>query len=535
MKFFWKVFFSTILIAAITFSFGSYYLIDAQFRAALDREIASAYEENDILRYTFTANKQFREIIAAMNPGEGQNQAANQRELLRQTARSVTINTSKGAMPFRLSDSSLEEIYVSGDPGLDNSMLRRLPANTRGYELVIAKGGYYLHAASPLTLQGELLYLENFRDVSFLFENRADRYQDFSRLMLAMILISGAVIYVITQWLTKPLRRLSRATKRLAGGDFSQRLAVQGSDEISMLAQDYNAMADRLEEMVEELKENSRRQEDFIGSFAHELKTPLTSIIGYADMLRSKKLDQEQVVLSANYIFREGKRLEALSMKLLELIVLGRQDFPLKAVNSQAFFASIQAVMLPALAREGIRFAVRAEAATLRIEPDLMKTVCLNLLDNARKSLDGRGGNILFNGVAAAEGYWVRVEDDGKGIAPEELDRVTEAFYMVDKSRARAQGGAGLGLAICSEILGLHHSRLMFESELGRGTRVSFLLPWEREAKEGEAPADSARDGAADREALASEEAAEEIRERAQGKEAEKTASADPAAGEEAI
>ena len=68
-------------------------------------------------------------------------------------------NTSKGAMPFRLSDSSLEEIYVSGDPGLDNSMLRRLPANTRGYELVIAKGGYYLHAASPLTLQGELLYL----------------------------------------------------------------------------------------------------------------------------------------------------------------------------------------------------------------------------------------------------------------------------------------------------------------------------------------------------------------------------------------
>ena len=92
-------------------------------------------------------------------------------------------------------------------------------------------------------------------------------------------------------------------------------------------------MADRLEEMVEELKENSRRQEDFIGSFAHELKTPLTSIIGYADMLRSKKLDQEQVVLSANYIFREGKRLEALSMKLLELIVLGRQDFPLKAVN----------------------------------------------------------------------------------------------------------------------------------------------------------------------------------------------------------
>ncbi len=496
MKFFWKVFFSTILIAAATFSFGSYYLIDAQFRTALDREIASAYEENDILCYTFTANKQFQEIISAyqdninqffnLNPGEktitseqARGLADDQRELLRQTARSVTINTSRGTVPFRLSDSSLETIYLSSDLDIDNSMLRKLPPNARGYRLVMAGGSYYLHAASPLLVQGERLYLENFRDVGFLFENRSDRYQDFSRLMIAMILISGGVIFAITQWLTKPLRRLSRATKRLADGDFGQRLAVQGSDEISMLARDYNAMADRLEAMVEELKDTSRRQEDFIGSFAHELKTPLTSIIGYADMLRSKKLDQEQVVLSANYIFREGKRLEALSMKLLDLIVLGRQDFPLKTVNARSFFAAIQGLMLPALVKEGIRFTVKADQAPLQIEPDLLKTVCLNLLDNARKSLDGQGGHILFTGMLTREGYRIQVEDDGKGMEKEEIGRITEAFYMVDKSRARAQGGAGLGLAICAEILRLHNTRLEFDSRQGLGTRVSFLLPGE--------------------------------------------------------
>ena len=488
MKFFWKIFFSTILIAAVTFSFGSYYLIDSQFRSALKREIESLYEENEILSYTFTANKQFQEIIAAMNPESGTAADQDERALLGQAARAVSVNTGRGALLFRLSDKAFEAIYSSGEIPLDQGLLRQLPLHSRGCRLELTEGSYYLQAARPLNLAGEQLYLENFRDVSFLFSSRSESYRDFSRLMIVMILSGAAVTYGVTQWLMRPLKRLSRATKRLAGGDFSQRLAVQGSDEISLLAGDYNRMADRLEELVKKLKENARRQEDFVASFAHELKTPLTSIIGYADMLRSKKLGPEQVVLSANYIFREGKRLEALSMKLLELIVLGRQDFPLKEVQARSFFASIQGLMLPALVQENIGFTVEAEEAVLQIEPDLLKTVCLNRLDNARKALEGRGGRIFFGGRRQEEGYLIWVEDNGKGIEEGQLARITEAFYMVDKSRARAQGGAGLGLAICQEILNLHKSRLEFASVPGEGTRAAFFLPPEyvTEAKEEE-------------------------------------------------
>lgn len=115
------------------------------------------------------------------------------------------------------------------------------------------------------------------------------------------------------------------------------------------------------------------------------------------------------------------------------------------------------------------------------MEPDLMESVLLNLLDNARKAV-GPGGHILLEGSAVPEGYCIRVSDDGHGISPEDLGRITEPFYMVDKSRARAQGGAGLGLTVCQRIVALHGGTLEFESEPGRGTRVSVLVRGEASA-----------------------------------------------------
>ena len=115
------------------------------------------------------------------------------------------------------------------------------------------------------------------------------------------------------------------------------------------------------------------------------------------------------------------------------------------------------------------------QPAEALMEPDLMETVCLNLLDNARKAMED-GGDILLEGLCEENCPVIRVTDSGKGIPEEELDRVTEAFYMVDKSRARRQGGAGLGLALCRRIVDLHGGALELESRPGQGTRVTVRL-----------------------------------------------------------
>lgn len=462
MKLLWKLFCGTVLITALACSAGGYLLIDNQFRGALNREVSSLYEENDLLRYTLAQELSFHPDYA--------------RSELAKAAGGIRISTSRGTVAFRLSGEDGETLGGRDSLPVESSALTgRLPEGQRGWTMeTLGDGRTYLHAASPLALEDGILYLENCREISDLFTSRDEQYRSFFALLLLLTGAVGVLSLALTAVLLRPLDRLSAATRRMAAGELSQRVAVDREDELGRLSADFNRMAQRLEEQVTELKAAKRRQEDFMGSFAHESKTPLTSIIGYADLLRSRELTEEQIRESAGYIFGEGRRLESLSRKLMDLIVLERQDFPLRKVPMDAFLHQAAGSMRPVLERAGIRLDLRAEAAEIPIEPDLMKSVCFNLLDNARKAMEG--GAILLEGIREEGGYRIQVTDQGKGIPPEELDRVTEAFYMVDKSRSRAQGGAGLGLALCRRIVELHGGALQIESTLGQGTRVTVRL-----------------------------------------------------------
>ncbi len=239
--------------------------------------------------------------------------------------------------------------------------------------------------------------------------------------------------------------------------------------------------AELTEEMAN-LAEAAERREEFIASFAHELKTPLTAIIGYADMLRSREMTPKNRFTAAGYIFSEGKRLEALSLKLMELIVSGKQGVERRRFDAPYFIREVAAVTVPSLAADGMTLDMRWEPGEVWIEPDLFKTLMINLIDNARKA-SRRGQTVEFFGKRTEEGYAFYVRDRGRGMKQEDLSRITEPFYMIDKSRSRAQNGAGLGLALCQRIAELHDTALEFESEPGKGTTVRVAL---REVAEGE-------------------------------------------------
>ncbi len=230
-----------------------------------------------------------------------------------------------------------------------------------------------------------------------------------------------------------------------------------------------------LESAISNLEDVANRREEFIASFAHELKTPLTAIIGYADMLRSKEMTPKSRFTAAGYIFSEGKRLEALSLKLMDIIVAGKQGFELKQYEVGYFIRSIAAVTVPSLSNDGITLDMRWEPGEIKVEPDLFKTLMINLVDNARKASKKNDIIELF-GKAEKDGYSLYVRDHGRGMKKEELSKITEPFYMIDKSRSRAQNGAGLGLALCQRIAELHSTTLEYESEPGKGTTVRIFL-----------------------------------------------------------
>lgn len=389
-------------------------------------------------------------------------------------ADSVTASVGIDGMAFRLTDEAGQQIAGNRLPA-ESDLLRSLGENRSGWEVLPSGDSLYLHAASPLRLEDGLVYLETWRDVDDVFQARQEQYHVFFYLMLFLILAVGLLALAVSAWLSQPLKRLSEATKKVAAGELSERVQVTSDDEIGQLSADFNIMAEQMERQVRELTDAARRQEDFLHSFAHETKTPLTSIIGYAELLRSRPGQPELVREGAAYIYQEGRRLESLSRKLMDMVVLDREGIALRAVEMPAFLERMAGTLRPALEQKGIRLEFAAEPGTVNMDPDLMESVCLNLLDNARKAV-AEQGVIQLKGITEDPGYCIQVTDNGRGIPAEDLGRLTEAFYMVDKSRSRAEGGAGLGLAICQRIVALHGGTMEFESTPGQGTCVRVHL-----------------------------------------------------------
>lgn len=472
MKFFWKLYFSIMAITLTCFSFGGYMLIQTGFNNSFDREIDSAYQENDILVNSLSLE------LSPVWQGDGVDAFVDVNEkyqYLQKIVANIKFETFRGSMSFCVRSEDGKLIYQNGGFSDDPEIVNEITQNERGYIINNKDNKYSLRCIRVFTFAGTDLYIENMRDVSELFINRGVQFQTLFYYTLILSLASGILIFIVTRWLVKPIKRLSQATKAVASGTTIEPVVVHSNDEIGQLTKDFNTMTVRLATTMKELQEAVERQQIFVGNFAHELKTPLTSIIGYGDMLRSKRLDEEKVISYSNLIVEEGKRLELMSMKLLELIVLKKRDFKMYLISAELFLQGVVDTVSLMMKDSGIDFVVEIEQGQLYVEPDLMKTVCLNLLDNARKAVS-QNGKIILKGRALCNGYEISICDNGQGIATEELDKIKEAFYMVDKSRSRSAGGVGLGLAICEQIVQLHHTTIQIESTLGAGTTVKVVL-----------------------------------------------------------
>ena len=343
---------------------------------------------------------------------------------------------------------------------------------------------YYLQLCSSMDINTENLDISQMDivyDITSVYAARAQEQNTF-RLLLIVIFVVGSITSMIAaSLLTKPLEKLSSLAQHISHGDYSARLHIHSGDEIEALANDFNNMADTIEDNISELHFSMEKQEQFMGSFAHELKTPMTSIIGYADLLRSQNMSEDETNEAANYIFSEGKRLESLSLKLLDLLVVKNQETILTPTDPALAVRNVINVMKPELAKEHITLKSSCRKGCCMMDIDLFQSLIINIIDNARKAIDDNG-LIHVAGTVRDDNYVIIIKDNGRGMPPEEITRISEAFYRIDKSRSRAQGGAGLGLAICSKIAEIHQAKIKYKSAVGRGTVVTITLPNIKEA-----------------------------------------------------
>ena len=243
-------------------------------------------------------------------------------------------------------------------------------------------------------------------------------------------------------------------------------------DELENVSQSFDKMADAVQEKIADLQVDVQRREDFMGAFAHELKTPMTSIIGYADMLRTLQIDPAEQHEAAGAIYHESRRLEALSYKLLSLLSLSDERLELAPVDLTDLWPRLRMAcpQVPLLTPQG--------GAVVHGDADLLLGLLCGLVQTAAKaSPAGMPVTVLL--ADAGDTVALTVQDHGCGIPADKLARVTEPFYMVDKSRARKQGGSGMGLALCQRIAAVHGGTLQISSQVGVGTAVTVTLPKE--------------------------------------------------------
>ena len=337
-------------------------------------------------------------------------------------------------------------------------------------------GNPFILTASSLSVGNSVYHLLSARNLAPVYRVRNQQRTLFSRIYLILVILSAILSFLVATMLTRSLRMLGKASREIASGNLGYRSGIRSEDEIGDLSRDFDRMADQVEENMLRMKEEADRKERFMGAFTHELKTPMTSIIGYADLLRSQELSAEDQADALNYIFSEGKRLENMSLKLLDLFVADKTEVKYAAVSPKKLLADVTEHLRPVFAGAGITIDLMAGEGEAMLEPDLIRTLMINLLDNARKAMPD-GGMIRVTAFHEGAEWHFAVTDSGKGMAPEEIGHITEAFYRVDKARARQEGSAGLGLALCDKIVKLHRGTLSFESEIGKGTAVHVRIP----------------------------------------------------------
>ena len=328
-----------------------------------------------------------------------------------------------------------------------------------------------------ILITGSNVNVRNERYAVYVVEDITGVYESITRMVWRFALIGGVgillgfvLIGLLVRRSMQPLAVLKTAAGRIAAGGYGERATVLSKDEVGALANDFNRMAEAVENHIGDLTETAERQRLFISGVTHEFKTPLTTVILNADTLQNAYMDEEERQTALSYIERQCKWLERMTQKLLKLITL-KQDIELKPSSVPQLFERVEESMAETLRQRDTRLISECKLNTLSMDADLMQSVLINLVDNASKA-SAPGQAVTMRAYDDV----IEVSDNGIGIQESELARITEPFYVVDKSRSKKLGGSGLGLALVKEIISAHGAELMIESSVGIGTtiRVQF-------------------------------------------------------------
>lgn len=307
-----------------------------------------------------------------------------------------------------------------------------------------------------------------------------------SFLAIAMIVILILTSAIITMWVNndiyRPIKELSYAMQRIAGGDFDYRLSGAGESEIGQLYGNYEQMRLQLKENAEEKFENEKKSKELVSNISHDLKTPITSIKGYVEGIMDGVADTpEKMDKYIKTIYNKANDMDVLINELTTYSGIDSNKIPyhFHILNISDYFSDcIEEVGLD-LEQKNIHLnytnLVSADTCIVA-DPEQLKKVINNIISNSVKYMGHDNGEIDIRILDETESVKIEIEDNGKGIAAKDIGNIFERFYRTDSSRNSSKGGSGIGLSIVRKIIEDHGGKIWATSKEGIGTEIHFVL-----------------------------------------------------------
>ena len=463
MKIWEKFVLFAIAIISIVLSLSRYYIIRNNFLNSIENTSKQNTNRHILEKYMIETD-----IIKNIQDGE---EITNEKII--ESLKSLNNYIESRTEEVALYDENYKNVYSSIDEINSLNIKELLDQDENSYCLRKIGNKYYMLFSSNWNINNKIIYIVNFYDANSIYEEKDRQISEIFITDIIILIVSSIVIFVFSKYLTRPISNLNKISKKIASGKFDERVKIKSKDEIGELAESFNLMSEQIEEKINQLNLNIKQKNDFINAFTHELKTPMTAIMGYSDLLRLKKCDEEVSQKSLNYIYSETKRLENLSLKLMKLMSLTEEKIELEDIE---IFEFLEKIIKKENLNSNIEIKFDAEKQIVKGDKELLEVVLRNLIENSKNAIP-KDNKILIKGEKKEnQKYRISVIDKGKGIPKEHIKRVTEDFYMVDKSRSRNNNSSGIGLSLVKKILEFHKTNIYIESEENIGTKVYFEL-----------------------------------------------------------
>ncbi|MFF5995283.1 ATP-binding protein [Lysinibacillus sp. KU-BSD001] len=289
--------------------------------------------------------------------------------------------------------------------------------------------------------------------------------------VVVFAVVIGYFVFKALRHIMRPLHELQQAVQQMSTGDYTARVSVTSKDEIGQLSKAFNDMAQAIQQEDEEKK-------TFLATVSHELRTPISYVKGYSESIQNGFIEGEQKEEAIRLIAREANRMERLTNELMQLVHVEEEQavemYPI--VLAETLRDAIQIIHVKAKEKQIDIMLEADEELIVEADEEKLKQILINLLENAIRYSDEKK-TVRVEARAHEKMAVMKVIDKGIGIPQEDLPKITERFYRVNKARSRADGGSGLGLSIVDKLVKQHQGTLHIESKVGEGTVVTVQIP----------------------------------------------------------